>query len=181
MQNFLTWLNQNGQNTDSVQVFDFDTTGRGMQAKKQFNPNSVVLAIPLNLIITSKVCLQNEYFLKIGSELEKTNESITIQDVLIIWLILEKRNLQSKWKPYLDVLPSSYTLPVQWPSKTIQNLPDFCISQITDEKRKIDKIIDKINTVLKTLEMTVPSERDYYWAYSTGNYIYSTFTKNITQ
>ena len=175
MQNFLTWLKQNGQNIDNVQIFDFDTTGRGLQAKKQFNPNSVVLAIPLNLIITSKVCLQNEYFSKIGKELQNVNESITIQEVLIIWLILERRNSRSKWKAYLDILPSSYTLPIYWPTKTVHNLPDYCISQITDEKKKINKIIDKINTVLNTFEMTLPSERDYYWAYSTGNYFVSIF------
>ena len=90
MNEFLTWLDKSGQDLTSVEVFDFPTTGRGMRATKHYNKNSVVLSIPLNLIITSKVCLENETIKKLGRSLYKNGEKITAQELLIVWLILER-------------------------------------------------------------------------------------------
>ena len=88
MNEFLTWLDDNGQDLTSVEVFDFPTTGRGMRATKNYNKNSVVLSIPLNLIITSKVCFDNETVQNLGRNLLKTGGKITAQELLVVWLII---------------------------------------------------------------------------------------------
>ena len=186
MNEFLTWLDENGQDLASVEVFDFATTGRGMRATKQFNKNSVVLSIPLNLIITSKVCLENETIQNFGRNLVKCGEKITAQELLIVWLILgkghnnvisskktglvkfsplpERNNKHSKWKFYIDVLPKKYTLPLFWEDRHLELLPLYCQKSVLEEKSKISKIVGKIN---KNLSNEI-SLQDYYWAYGTG-------------
>ena len=88
MNDFLTWLGKNGQDLTSVEVFDFPTTGRGMRATKHYNKNSVVLSIPLSLIITSKVCFDNETIQSLGRNLLKNGEKINAQELLVVWLII---------------------------------------------------------------------------------------------
>ena len=190
MNEFLTWLDDNGQDLASVEVFDFPTTGRGMRATKNYNKNSVVLSIPLNLIITSKVCFDNETVQSLGRNLLKTSEKITAQELLVVWLIignekpistsngkfsgiifcislLERRNKNSRWKFYIDVLPKTYTLPLFWEDRQLKLLPPYCQKCVAEEKTKISKIVEKIN---KNLASEI-SLQDYYWAYGTGLYL----------
>ena len=68
------------------------------------------MCIPLNLIITSKTCLKSKLFEEINRNISNSSQvqrpMITIMEVLIIWLIEErKKGKESKWFHYINVIP----------------------------------------------------------------------------
>ena len=137
-----------------------------MRAERHYRQGQVALAIPLGVIITAKVALKNEHIQLMGVRLVATSGTVTVLEVLIAWLILEKRlNENSQWKAYLNILPEQYSLPCQWADSELVGLPDHCINMVRQERLKIDKIMEVLNNAL--VDIYEPTRAEYYWAYST--------------
>lgn len=78
---------------------------RGVHAMTRVSKDEIVLEVPLSHIMTSEVAKASsigQQLLASGVELNSTHS------YLACYIIQERHNPNSFWKPYLDVLPQGY-------------------------------------------------------------------------
>lgn len=101
---FVKWLTENGARVDGVSVAEFPGYDLGLKADADFAESQLILEIPRTLIFNTYTA---------APELSVLQNDPLVQHMpqvaLAIALLIEKHKENSKWKPYLDMLPSSYT------------------------------------------------------------------------
>lgn len=100
---FINWLTENGARVDGLSVAEFSGYDLGLKAEDDFAENQLILEIPRALIFNTYTA---------ASELIVLQNDPLVQHMpqvaLAIALLIERHKENSKWKPYLDMLPSSY-------------------------------------------------------------------------
>lgn len=100
---FMNWLTENGARVDGVSIVEFPGCDLGLKAETDFAENQLILEIPRALIFSTYTA---------APELAVLQNDPLVQHMpqvaLAIALLLERHKENSKWKPYLDMLPSSY-------------------------------------------------------------------------
>ncbi|KAK2588675.1 hypothetical protein KPH14_001574 [Odynerus spinipes] len=100
---FMSWLKENGVNVDGASIVGFTGYDLGLRAERDFLENELILEIPRKLIFSTQTA---------APELESLQHDPLIQQMpqvaLAIALLVEKYKENSKWKPYFDILPTSY-------------------------------------------------------------------------
>lgn len=100
---FMKWLRDNGANVDGASISEFPGYDMGLKADRDFAANEVALEIPGKLILSTETA---------APELSALQNDPLIQHMpqvaLAIALLIERHKDNSKWKPYLDVLPTTY-------------------------------------------------------------------------
>lgn len=103
---FLNWMSENGAKFDSITVEDFSGYELGLKIDKDVSQGSLVISVPRKLMITTENA-QNSVF---GTLLEKDTMLKNMPNVsLAMFLLIEKFTPDSFWKPYIDILPSTYS------------------------------------------------------------------------
>ena len=101
---FINWLKENGANLDGASVAEFPGYDLGLKAERNFQENELILRIPWGLIFSTH---------NAAPELIAILNDPLIQHMpqvaLAIALLIERHKENSKWKPYLDILPTTYT------------------------------------------------------------------------
>lgn len=101
---FINWLKENGANVDGASVAEFPGYDLGLKAERNFLENELILRIPRGLIFSihnaapELITLQNDPLIQHMPQV-----------ALAIALLIERHKENSKWKPYLDILPTTYT------------------------------------------------------------------------
>lgn len=100
---FMSWLKENDVNVDGASIVGFTGYDLGLRAERDFLENELILEIPRKLIFSTQTA---------APELESFQRDPLIQQMpqvaLAIALLVEKYKENSKWKPYFDILPTSY-------------------------------------------------------------------------
>lgn len=101
---FTNWLTENGARVDGVSISEFPGYELGLKAETDFAENQLILEIPRALIFSTYTA---------APELAVLQNDPLVQHMpqvaLAIALLIERHKENSKWKPYLDMLPGSYT------------------------------------------------------------------------
>jgi len=99
-------VDSKGARHDKVIISDFKgTTGRGIAAAVDIDEGDVVVEIPEALLFNAKRAHESE-LAPIFAEVEGLDDD----SVLLLFLIYEKFvNPSSKWKPYFDSLPQTFS------------------------------------------------------------------------
>lgn len=103
IEQFMAWLNENKANVAGASIADFPGYDLGLKAERDLGENELVLEIPGNLIFSTEtaapelVALQNDPLIQHMPQV-----------ALAIALLIERHKDNSKWKAYLNILPSSY-------------------------------------------------------------------------
>lgn len=104
IEQFMNWLAENGARVEGVSIAEFPGYDLGMKAETDFVENQLILEIPRTLIFSTYTA---------APELTVLQNDPLVQHMpqvaLAIALLIERHKENSKWKPYLDMLPSSYT------------------------------------------------------------------------
>lgn len=80
--------------------------GLGLIAQRDIAKNEVVLEIPKKLWISPDAVAASE----IGNVCSEVKPWVSVA----LFLIREKLNQDSLWRPYLDILPQSTNSPIYW-------------------------------------------------------------------
>lgn len=100
---FINWLTENGAQVDGLSIAEFPGYDLGLKAQTDFAENQLILEIPRGLIFSTYTA---------ASELTILQNDPLVQHMpqvaLAIALLIERHKENSKWKSYLDMLPSSY-------------------------------------------------------------------------
>lgn len=135
--------------------------------------DDVLLLVPLDLAITPMRVLQDPL---IGPECRAMFEEGEVDDrfLMILFLTLERLRKNSSWKPYLDMLPTTFGNPLWFTDEELLELKGTTLFRATAlQKKKLQCLYDdKVKgLVQKLLILSGDSERevcfeDFLWANS---------------
>ncbi|KAK0086822.1 hypothetical protein PV325_002463 [Microctonus aethiopoides] len=104
IEQFMKWLNDDGANVSGASIAEFPGYDLGLKAERDLSCNDLVLEIPGKLIFSTEtaapelITLQNDPLIQHMPQV-----------ALAIALLIEKHKDNSKWKPYLNILPTTYS------------------------------------------------------------------------
>lgn len=106
MRCFTDWVRANGAVFDGASIASFDGYELGIRAEMDMAKDSLVIAVPRNLMMTVETAARSP----LGVLMEKDHILSSMQNVaLAMFLLVEKfKGDSSFWKPYIDLLPKTY-------------------------------------------------------------------------
>ncbi|XP_075976821.1 SET domain containing 3 [Anticarsia gemmatalis] len=169
---YLKWLSENGAQLDGIEIAEFEGYELGLKATKEFKEESLLLTVPVKVMMTEKNAKESELatFINVDPLLQNM-PNIT----LALFLLLEKNNPESFWKPYIDILPEKYSTILYF---TAEELAELKPSPVFESSLKLyrsiarqyayfyNKIYSLDIPVLKQLRDIFTFD-NYRWAVST--------------
>ncbi|CAM8907335.1 unnamed protein product [Rhodiola kirilowii] len=126
--------------------------GFGIYTSADAPEDGVLLVVPLDLAITPMRVLQDPV---VGLECRKLFEDGDGDDrfLMILFLTVERLLTNSSWKPYLDMLPTSFGNPLWFTDDEIEELKGTALYRASKlQKKKLQDIFDsKVKNLVKTL------------------------------
>ncbi|CAB3255785.1 unnamed protein product [Arctia plantaginis] len=103
---YLKWLTENEVPLDGIEIAEFEGYELGLKATKDFKEGALILTVPSKVMLTENNAKESELasFINVDPLLQNM-PNIT----LALFLLLEKNNPDSFWKPYIDILPEKYS------------------------------------------------------------------------
>lgn len=121
MPTFRRWVTDHGGIIDNIDVVEFPGYGLGLQAQKAFKKDDAMITIPRKLFMS----LDNP---KLLAEPYLTQIPLppTMNVKLALWLIQERLDANSFYKPYIDILPERIPHFLQYTVAEMQELKGSC-------------------------------------------------------
>lgn len=176
------WLKRN-EFTDDPQLLlkEFNSTGRGVYCKMNLIEGDILIRVPYNLMITYTTLNASD----LVSILNKSNVKLEMQDMLSLFLSLERKKSNSFWKIYIDSLPN-FQLPLCSIDdvKYFDLLPENLRCFTKDWRRRFDNSWKRVCDALKSIKNDVDFDL-YKWSYTMVNtravYVDPDIVSNITK
>lgn len=109
IQKFKGWLKENGVDfPHKLELVKTEKEGYGYFAQEDINQNDVLLKVPAKLTMSIEGALEDPKLAALRKDPFMVNYGLLVQ------LVVHKRDPNSFWKPYLDILPSSFSIPLFW-------------------------------------------------------------------
>ncbi|XWS77120.1 hypothetical protein CRYUN_Cryun01aG0235000 [Craigia yunnanensis] len=171
---FFQWLQVNGAQFRGCKIKYSDSDkGFGVYSSNDSPEDGVLLVVPLNLAITPMRVLQDPL---IGAECRAMFEEGEVDDrfLMILFLTVERLRKNSSWKPYLDMLPTTFGNPLWFTDDELLELRGTTLYRATELRKKdlLSVYEDKVKDLVKKLmvldgdsESEVCFE-DFLWANS---------------
>ncbi|XP_039036913.1 protein-lysine N-methyltransferase EFM1-like isoform X2 [Hibiscus syriacus] len=171
---FLQWLQVNGAQFRGCNINYCDSTkGFGIYSSNDSPNDGVLLVVPLDLAITPMRVLQDPL---IGADCRAMFEEGEVDDrfLMILFLTVELLRKNSSWKPYLDMLPTTFGNPLWFTDDELLELRGTTLYRATELRKKdfISVYEDKVKGLVKkllALDGVSESEvcfEDFLWANS---------------
>ncbi|MBA0674938.1 hypothetical protein Goari_016507, partial [Gossypium aridum] len=126
--------------------------GFGIYSTNGSPEDGVLLVVPLDLAITPMRVLQDPL---IGAECRAMFEEGEVDDrfLMILFLIVERLRKNSSWKPYLDMLPTTFGNPVWFTDDELLELRGTTLYRATELRKKdlMSVYEDKVKELVKKL------------------------------
>ncbi|KAH9732199.1 SET domain-containing protein [Citrus sinensis] len=170
---FLQWLQVNKVELRGCKIkYSDESKGFGIFSSNEFS-DGVLLVVPLDLAITPMRVLQDPL---IGPECRAMFEDGEVDDrfLMILFLTVERLRKNSSWKPYLDMLPTTFGNPLWFTDDELLELKGTTLYRATElQKQNLltlydDKVKDLVKKLL-VLDGDSESEvsfEDFLWANS---------------
>ncbi|KAK7295013.1 hypothetical protein RJT34_17916 [Clitoria ternatea] len=173
LETFLQWLQANGVELRGCKIKCCDSRkGFGIFADNDVS-DGVMLVVPLDLAITPMRVLQDPL---LGPECRAMFEEGDVDDRLLMMLLLmvERLRKNSLWKPYLDMLPTTFGNPLWFSNDELQELRGTALYRATELQKKsllslyetkVKNLVKKLLTLEGNSEIEVCFD-DFLWANS---------------
>nr|AKM76813.1 SET domain-containing protein [Monsonia marlothii] len=173
LERFLQWLQLNGAQLRGCKIKHSDSNkGCGVYTSIDAS-DGVLLVVPLELAITPMRVLQDPL---LGSECRAMFAEGEVDDrfLMNLFLTVERLRKNSSWKPYLDMLPTTFGNPLWFTDDELLELRGTALYRATELQKKSllnlyhGKVKDLVNKLLildGNLEREVSFE-DFLWANS---------------
>ncbi|XP_045798861.1 uncharacterized protein LOC123892995 [Trifolium pratense] len=170
---FLQWLQANGVELRGCNIKYCDSIkGFGIFSDKDVSDAGILLVVPLELAITPMRVLQDPF---LGPECRALFEEGDVDDRLLMMLLLTVERLRkgSLWKPYLDMLPTTFGNTLWFSEEELQELRGTTLYRATELQKKslLNLYETKVKDLVKKLLNDGNSEievcfEDFLWANS---------------
>jgi histone-lysine N-methyltransferase SETD3 len=157
----LSWLSKGGAKYPHLVMKYYTVDYRGVHARKRLEKDELILEVPLPIIMTTEVAKDSE----IGQKIQRSGcQLYSDHSWLAACLLQEKYNPQSKWKPYIDILPVHYrNVPIFFDDEDLKALKgSFTLKMISD--RKVSLKLEYDNIVKHVPEFGKYHHLDFSWA-----------------
>ncbi|KAH0980373.1 hypothetical protein GBA52_007550 [Prunus armeniaca] len=173
LERFLRWLQVNGAELRGCKIKYSDSSkGLGIFSSNEVS-DGVLLVVPLDLAITPMRVLQDPL---LGPECRAMFEEGDVDDrfLMILFLTVERVRKNSSWKPYLDMLPTTFGNPLWFTDDELLELKGTTLYRATELQKKslrslydgkLKTLMEKLLTLDGDLERDVCFE-DFLWANS---------------
>ncbi|KAK2650443.1 hypothetical protein Ddye_017932 [Dipteronia dyeriana] len=173
LERFLQWLQVNNVELRGCKIkYCGENKGFGIFSSDQVS-DGVLLVVPLDLAITPMRVLQDPL---LGPECRAMFEEGEVDDrfLMILFLTVERLRKNSSWKPYFDMLPSTFGNPLWFTDDELLELKGTTLHRATElQKLKLLSLYDEQvkGLVKKLLLLDGNSEsevsfEDFLWANS---------------
>ncbi|KAK9758005.1 hypothetical protein RND81_01G200200 [Saponaria officinalis] len=173
LQLFLQWLQVNKVELRGCKIKYCDSTkGFGLFCDTHVS-DGVLLVVPLDLAITPMRVLQDPL---LGPPCRAMLEEGEVDDrfLMVLLLTVERLRKNSSWKPYLDMIPSSFGNPLWFTDDEFQELKGTTVYRATILQKKSLQAVyeDKVKDLVKKLLIldgdseSEASFEDFLWANS---------------
>jgi len=125
----------------------FEGQGLGGVARAPIKEGEPIVMIPSSVLISNQR-IKTESFLKDFTEWT----GIFSLEPTLVWLLVERTNPNSPWKPYLDILPESFpTHPLSWTQEELNEAKGTALPDTTNAirealKRTYEHLLEKLVT-----------------------------------
>ncbi|KAM4795055.1 SET domain-containing protein 4 [Rhinophrynus dorsalis] len=131
------WLKERGFQDSHLKTAEFADTGRGLMAIRHLQPGELIISLPEKCLITTEIVLQSY----LGKYIRGWTPPISPLLALSTFLITEKHaGDRSQWKPYLDVLPGTYSCPVYWEPEVVNLLPEPVKQKALEQQMEVHEL-----------------------------------------
>ncbi|KAJ7320560.1 hypothetical protein JRQ81_020071 [Phrynocephalus forsythii] len=149
------WLKERGYEDSKLRPAEFSETGRGLLTTKSLQAEDLVIALPEKCLLTTD----------------------TVLNTLCTFLIAEKcGQTKSPWKPYLNLLPETYTCPVCLDYKTVDLLSEPLRRQAYEQRKRVQELFVSSQPFFSSLQPLFPKNlksvfnyHAFRWAWCTIN------------
>ncbi|KAG2189801.1 hypothetical protein INT46_010651 [Mucor plumbeus] len=155
---FIQWLQVNNFPESKLALANFTNTGRGMMAIDDIEAGEVIVSVPRKFLIT------NESLVKTYG----SNHALSSHQLLALNLLVLKKDKESWWKAYTDLLPIHFnTMPVKYTKVLVDHLPTALKEEVLQQKENIHSDYLACIAYLKSnpgiLESIQPEEYEWAW------------------
>ncbi|XP_050385386.1 uncharacterized protein LOC126801931 isoform X1 [Argentina anserina] len=173
LEHFLRWLEVNGVELRGCNIkYSESDKGFGIFAANDVS-DGVLLVVPLDLAITPMRVLQDPL---LGPECRAMFEEGDVDDrfLMVLYLTVERLRKNSSWKPYLEMLPTTFGNPLWFTDDELLELNGTALYRATELQKKSLRSLydDKLKALMdKLLNLDGDFERDvcfedFVWANS---------------
>ncbi|CAM2096925.1 SET domain-containing protein 4 [Caretta caretta] len=143
------WLKERGFDDRNLRPAQFSDTGRGLMTTKAFQAGELIISLPEKCLLTTGTVLSSY----LGENIAKWKPPISPLIALCTFLIAEKyAGEQSVWKPYLDVLPKTYTCPVCLEQEVVRLLPEPLRRKAEEQRTVVQELYTSSKTFFFSLQ-----------------------------
>ncbi|NXE18414.1 SETD4 protein, partial [Ardeotis kori] len=131
------WLKDRGFEDSSLRPAQFWDTGRGLMTTKALQAGDLIISLPEKCLLTTGTVLRS----CLGEYITKWKPPVSPLIALCTFLIAEKHaGEKSLWKPYLDVLPKTYTCPVYLEHDVVSLLPEPLRKKAEEQRTMVHEL-----------------------------------------
>lgn len=171
-EDFLLWLKNNNVEFDGLRIAEYPGMEFGIEAEKDIKEGDMMIAVPRRVMLTVENIHQSPL-----KELAKKDPLIVHMPnvALALLLLLHRRDPQSFWKPYINMLPSKYTTVLYFNPEELMHLkgsPAFEMAlrqcrSITRQYAYFNKLFQRSNDEASNMLREIFTLEEYCWAVST--------------
>ncbi|NXO20981.1 SETD4 protein, partial [Cisticola juncidis] len=143
------WLKERGFEDSNLRPAEFQETGRGLMTTKALQAGDLIISLPEKCLLTTGTVLSS----CLGGHIVKWKPPVSPLLALCTFLIAEKHaGDKSPWKPYLDVLPKTYTCPACLEPDVINLLPKPLKKKAQEQKMMIQELFSSSKAFFSSLQ-----------------------------
>ncbi|XP_078088013.1 SET domain-containing protein 4-like [Mustelus asterias] len=112
-------------------------------------PGDLVIALPEKCLLTTKTVLRSY----LGEYIARWKPSLSPLQALCTFLISERHfGSRSSWKPYIDVLPKTYTCPIYLAEEVINLFPSPLVKRVQQQKTAVQELYLTLQCFFSSLQ-----------------------------
>lgn len=119
IERFVTWVRDNGAKFEGCTITEFPGYDLGIKADIDIPKDSLVIAVPRTIMLTIEAASKSA----LSSLIERDQILKNMPNVVLaMFLLVEKFKGDSFWKPYIDILPKTYTTVLYFDERELEEL-----------------------------------------------------------
>ncbi|XP_053165944.1 SET domain-containing protein 4 isoform X2 [Hemicordylus capensis] len=166
------WLKERSFKDSILRPAQFPETGRGLMTIKTLQEGELIISLPEKCLLTTQTVL-NSY---LGEYIVKWRPPISPLVALCTFLMAEKYTQKSLWKPYLDLLPETYTCPVCLEQDIVNLFPEPLRRKAHEQRKLVHELYISSKRFFFSLQPLFPKKVEsvfnyeaFQWAWCTIN------------
>ncbi|XP_062478275.1 SET domain-containing protein 4 isoform X2 [Pezoporus occidentalis] len=157
------WLKDRGFEDSNLRPAEFWGTGRGLMTTKALQAGDLIISLPEKCLLTTGTVLNS----CLGEYIMKWKPPVSPLIALCTFLIAEKHaGEKSPWKPYIDVLPKTYTCPVFFEHDAVSLLPEPLRTKAQEQRTMVHELYMSSKAFFSSLQPLFAENTETIFNYS---------------